>query len=67
MTVPYEFAFCPELVDDDYGHTVPCGQPATVVGRFTLQTTSGPLVHVLLECVCGHGLTPTEDQIVFMP
>jgi hypothetical protein len=67
---PREYAYCPELVTDDYGHEVPCGQPAEIVDRITLTcwTAAGVTVevHVELACVLRHRLTPVADQIVLM-
>lgn len=39
-----------------------CGHPAEVVHRSTLQSTDGPVEHVKIRCISGHGfLMPVDD------
>ncbi len=60
-----EFAFCPELVVDDYGREVPCRQVAEVVRRYTLAGT-GTVTHVQLVCLVRHVTTPVDVTVTFM-
>jgi len=49
MSVPQwsvELTACPE-----------CGEVAEVTDRFTLLSTSGPVVHVRVSCIMGHRFT----------
>ena len=38
-----------------------CGAPADEVNRYTLASTSGPVVHVVTHCVRGHRYTHIDE------
>jgi hypothetical protein len=37
-----------------------CQAPATVLDRFVLSSTSGPVEHAKTSCLAGHGFTTTD-------
>lgn len=51
------YTTCPELVDGK-----PCGLPAEITRRTTLESTDGPLIHIGTMCVLGHVLFMPEDR-----
>ena len=44
-----------------------CTAPATIVARWTLRSTNGPLDHVKTVCARGHWFTPTLDALATQP
>jgi hypothetical protein len=44
-----------------------CQAPATVLDRFVLWSTSGPVEHAKTSCLAGHGFTPTTDTLAGWP
>lgn len=45
------FVWCPQLVQDDGGHLVRCKVSAEVVHSYDLPSTSGPVLHVVTQCI----------------
>lgn len=47
-----------------------CGQPAEIIDRFTLSSTSGPVLHLQIGCAARHHFTlPAEhtDLVASVP
>jgi hypothetical protein len=44
-----------------------CQTPATVLDRFVLSSTSGPVEHARTSCLAGHGFTPRTDTLAGWP
>ena len=44
-----------------------CQAPATVLDRFVLSSTSGPVEHAKTSCLAGHGFTPRTDTLAGWP
>jgi hypothetical protein len=40
-----------------------CGLPAEITELFTLRSTDGPVEHVGLACVAGHGFRLAADRL----
>jgi hypothetical protein len=44
-----------------------CRAPASIVDRWTLGSTDGPVEHVKIGCEGGHWFTPTVDSLHLQP
>lgn len=40
-----------------------CGNAATVIDRFSLYSTDGPVEHVRIECIDRHHFTTLAEQV----
>jgi hypothetical protein len=40
-----------------------CHEPAEIVGRFSLDSTDGPMRHLKIRCAAGHWYTMPADRV----
>jgi hypothetical protein len=40
-----------------------CELPATIIDRFSLNSTDGPVEHLKIRCMSGHWFTPCAQDV----